>query len=291
MLLVTGMSGAGKTVALKALEDAGFEAVDNPPLSLLPALLADESVERAPLVVGIDVRTRDFSVERLSALMDDMRAGARVLVRLLFLDCDDEVVLRRYTETRRRHPLAIRVTPREGVRAERAMLAPVRDGADRVIDTSIMTPYELRRMVQAEFGIEDPGGTAVFVTSFSFKRGLPREADLVFDVRFLTNPHYVGSLRSMSGLDEPVREYVAEDPGFGPFVSRLQALLEYVLPRYEREGKSYLTIAFGCTGGRHRSVFLAELVGRWLINEGWQVSTAHRDLSASIEEAVPRSSS
>lgn len=286
VLVVTGMSGAGKTVTLKALEDAGYEAIDNPPLSLIETLATGAAAPSRPLALGIDVRTRDFDVGRLLAVVDRLEGATGTECSVLFLDCDEEVALRRYTETRRRHPLAGRVSPREGIREERRLLAPLKSRADRVLDTSLMTPHELRRIAQSELGIERRVGMTVFVSSFSYRKGPPREADIVLDVRFLANPHWIETLKPLSGLEPAVAEYVAQDSAFGPFVDRLQALLIHVLPRYEREGKTYLNIAFGCTGGRHRSVVVAELIARWLINEGWSVSTSHRDIADADAEAT-----
>jgi UPF0042 nucleotide-binding protein len=273
LVLVTGMSGAGRSTALKALEDLGYEAVDNLPLSLLDPLVTGGPAH--PVAIGIDVRTRGFTVD---SLLDWLRRPARPDCRVVFLDCDDERLRRRYTETRRRHPLAGDRPVIDGIRLERQRVSALRDQADLVIDTSALTAADLKRVLHGHFSLDAAPGVAVFVTSFSYRYGLPQDADLVFDVRFLDNPHYVPELRPLTGLDEQVGVRIAADPDFAPFLARLEALLEPLLPRYAREGKSYLTIAVGCTGGRHRSVFVAERLADWLRGLGYRTSRNHRDL-------------
>ncbi len=279
VVLVTGLSGAGKTLALKALEDLGYEAVDNLPLSLLSRLVETELAtdEPRPLAVGVDVRTRDFGVASLIHELDTLMADPRLDVRLVFLDCDDDVLLRRFTETRRRHPLALDRPVTDGIRVERAQLARLRDRADPVIDTSETTPADLRRLLHQTIGDDGRQKLAVFVMSFAYGRGLPRQADLVFDVRFLRNPHYDPNLRPLTGEDTRVGAHIAEDPSFSRFFEQLTGLLLTLLPRYEAEGKSYLTVAVGCTGGRHRSVYVARRLAEWLAEQGLQVSLRHRD--------------
>ncbi len=284
VLLVTGMSGAGKTTALKALEDSGFEVVDNLPLTLLRTLVGDISRSGKALAVGVDVRTRDFGTEQVLAEIDTLHDELGLPIFIVFLDCDDEVIERRYTETRRRHPLAEDRAPIDGIRHERELLTPLRDRADFLVDTTDLNVHDLRRLLQGRFRPRREPGMHVFVTSFSYRRGLPREADLVFDVRFLRNPHYEPTLRDRTGLDQAVADHVATDPAFEPFLHNLLGLLDLLLPRYEREGKAYLTIAFGCTGGKHRSVFLAERIGAWLRERGQSVRIGHRD----IERPDPR---
>tara|TARA_R110002096_G_scaffold105704_20_gene232514 strand:- start:320 stop:1219 length:900 start_codon:yes stop_codon:yes gene_type:complete len=279
IVLLTGLSGAGKTTALKAFEDVGFEVVDNIPFSLLDQLLADDTAMR--LAIGLDVRTRGFTVDRLLALKRRLEGRPGIDVSLVFLDCDDEAALRRFTETRRRHPLTGAGTAREGLSQERALLAPLRGEADRVLDTSLMTPRELKRWVAGGFEAAGPKGMTVQVVSFSFRQGLPREADLVFDVRFLANPHYVEELRPLTGLDEAVGNHICNDPGTQSLMAILEWFLEFALPRYEQEGKSYLTLAIGCTGGRHRSVFIAEQSAELLRRQGWTVNVVHRELGIS----------
>lgn len=279
VLIVTGMSGAGRSTALKALEDMGYEAVDNLPLSLLTSLVQPGAGKRRPLAVGVDVRTRDFGVEPFIEELDELINLPDLAVRLLFLDCDPEVLRRRFTETRRRHPAAPDRPVTDGIRYEARLLEPLRARADEVIDTSEMSIGELKRRLDAAYALDGAPGLAVFVSSFAYRRGLPHEADLVFDVRFLKNPHYVEALRSQTGLDAPVGEFIEADTGFADFFGHLTALLEPLLPRYSDEGKSYLTIAVGCTGGRHRSVYIAERLGAWLGGKGERVIVSHRDLN------------
>ncbi|MFQ6018528.1 MAG: RNase adapter RapZ [Kiloniellaceae bacterium] len=277
VVLVTGLSGAGRSTALKALEDIGYEAVDNLPLSLLDAMVGERDLHGA-IAVGVDIRTRNFAVRPFLEQLDRLGAKPDLHVILLFLDCDDEALGRRFTETRRRHPLAPDRPVADGIGAERRLVAPLRARAELVVDTSSLNPAELRQVLTGHLGLETTPGMAIFVTSFSYRYGLPREADLVFDVRFLANPHYEAELRDLNGLDPPVARYVAADPGFPAFLDRLTDMLAPLLPRYEQEGKSYLTIAVGCTGGRHRSVAVAEKIAAWLRRLGRQVNLTHRDI-------------
>ncbi|MBL8700277.1 MAG: RNase adapter RapZ [Alphaproteobacteria bacterium] len=278
VVFVTGLSGAGKSTALKALEDAGYEAVDNLPISLLPALVrAGSNVEKS-LAIGVDARTRDFATQPVLEALDELRASPDVDARLLFLDADDEVLRRRFTETRRRHPLAHDRPVLDGIQAERALLWALKERADIPFDTSGLTMAELRHQVQERLADDLRPGLVVAVVSFAYRWGLPREADLVFDVRFLTNPHYVPELQPLTGRDNAVGDYIRNDGGFQPFFDGLTAMLGALLPRYEREGKSYLTVACGCTGGKHRSVYVAERLARWLQEQGRRVNLLHRDI-------------
>jgi RNase adaptor protein for sRNA GlmZ degradation len=286
IVLITGMSGAGRTSSLKVLEDMGYEAVDNLPISLLPRLISQPGLHAQPIAVGVDIRTRDFAVANVDIELDKLVADGELDCRLLFLDCDDEALARRYTETRRRHPLAGDRPVMDGIRRERRLVSPLRARADVVIDTSVLKPADLKRLLAGHFALDDQPGLKVFVTSFSFRQGLPREADLVFDVRFLDNPFYDPHLKHLTGLDSAVGAYVAADPSFEGFFGTLTALLRPLLPRYDREGKSYLTIAIGCTGGRHRSVYVAELLGQWLTAEGQTVTVGHRDLARPVPPAA-----
>jgi len=281
VLLVTGMSGAGKTSALKALEDIGYEAIDNIPLSLLSSLVKPQQtgpVSQRPIAIGVDIRTRDFAVDsfikELKALLDEASLAAKVL----FLDCDDDELRQRYAETRHRHPLAQDRPVSDGIAHERVLVSELRDRADVVVDTTRFGPGELKRILSGHFALARTSILNVFVTSFSFRQGLPREADLVFDVRFLINPHYDPSLKVLTGKDAAVGEYIAKDDGFDDFFNNLTGLLSPLLPRYAAEGKSYLTIALGCTGGRHRSVFVAEKLATWLRCEDHTIHLLHRDL-------------
>jgi UPF0042 nucleotide-binding protein len=277
LLVVTGMSGAGRSTALKTFEDMGYEAVDNLPLSLLPNLVVRPAAH-LPLAVGVDVRTRDFAVPVLIEALDRLATEHSLDLHIIFLDCDDERLARRYTETRRRHPLALERPVADGIRLERDLVRPLRDRADLVIDTSLLAPTDLKRILRGHFGIDAAPVFRIFVTSFSYRHGLPRDADIVLDVRFLNNPHYVPALQPLSGRDAPIGDYIAADPDFQPFFEQFCTWLGRLLPRYEREGKSYLTIAIGCTGGRHRSVYVAERIAAWLGQNGRLVSVAHRDL-------------
>jgi UPF0042 nucleotide-binding protein len=279
VLLVTGMSGAGHSSALKALEDMGYEAVDNMPLSLLSSLVRHEAASHRPLAIGIDIRTRDFGTSAFMAALDPLAGSSGVDLRVIFLDCEDELLRRRYTETRRRHPLAGDRPVIDGIRLERERVSPLRRRADLVIDTSALTVADLRRLLQGHFALDAASGVSVFVTSFSYRNGLPRDADLVFDVRFLDNPYYRPELRQLTGLDAAVGAHIEADPGFAPFFEHLTQLLLPLLPRYDREGKTYLTIAIGCTGGQHRSVYIAERLAQWLREHGKRVGIGHREIA------------
>lgn len=282
VVLVTGLSGAGHTTALKVLEDLGYEAVDNLPLSLLGGLAGGELTR--PLAIGVDSRTRDFSAAALGERLDKLTGHSALEVKLLFLVCSDEVLRRRFTETRRRHPLALDRPVADGIRQERELLAPLRERADLVVDTTDLAIGDLKHLLQGHFRLAGAPAATVTVMSFSYRLGLPREADLVFDTRFLANPHYRDELRSLTGKDEGVARFIEADPGWTPFFGALGNLLLPLLPRFEREGKSYLTLAIGCTGGRHRSVFAAERLAQWLRARGHHVSLRHRDLARGGEE-------
>lgn len=286
LVVITGLSGAGMSVALKALEDLGYEAVDNLRLSLLPMLLSQTRGAGRPLAVVIDGRTRDFAATALLDELAALQATPGLDAGLLFLDCAPETLQRRFTETRRRHPLAADRTVADGIARESALLAPVRLAADWCIDTTTLSLHDLRRLMTAQFALGDAPRLTVFVTSFSFRQGLPREADLVFDVRFLDNPHWEPALRPLTGLDASVARHVAADPDFDAFFARVTDLLRPLLPRYNREGKSYLTIAVGCTGGRHRSVYVAERLGAWLREQEIKVGVNHRDLARPDQSAA-----
>jgi UPF0042 nucleotide-binding protein len=288
LVIITGLSGAGHSSALKALEDLGYEAIDNLPLSMLQAAVSKE--DRRPVAVGVDCRTRSFAADHFLKTLDGLQRDPALEVSLVFIDCDDDVLVRRFSETRRRHPLAEERPVADGIAHERALVAPLKARADVVVDTSTLQPADLKRVLQGHLGLDDMSGMAVFVRSFSYRRGLPREADLVFDVRFLRNPHYEAALQPLSGLDSRVAAYVEGDHDFAPFYHGLVDMLRALLPRYEREGKSYLTIAIGCTGGRHRSVAVAEKLAGWLRDEGRQVTLQHRDLGGETAHTEGRES-
>lgn len=280
LILVTGMSGAGKSLAMNALEDCGFEAIDNMPLAFLPSLVTPDAQGRH-LVVGWDIRSRDFSAEHALTQIEQLRRLEQLEFTMLFLDCDDEILRRRYSETRRRHPLAQDRPVMDGIHYERELLAPLREAADIMIDTSDYGAAALREIVINHFA-EKERNLSVVVTSFSFKQGLPRDADMVFDVRFLKNPHYDETLQPKTGIDPDVGAYVASDPHFDDFFTRLSDIIIPLLPRYIAEGKSYLTIAIGCTGGKHRSVFVTEKLAALLQDEGYKITTRHRDMPITI---------
>jgi RNase adapter protein RapZ len=277
IVLVTGMAGAGRTTALRALEDVGFEAVDNPPIDLLDGLLKPGDETRRNLAIGIDCRAHAFDSQGLNRRLDKLLQDGGGHLRVLFLDCEEEILRRRFTETRRRHPLAQDRRVTDGIAEERLLMAPLRERADVVIDTSQLAPGDLRKIVVGHFAETAGEQLTVSVMSFAYRNGLPREADLVFDVRFLANPHYVDALRPRTGKDPAVRAYVESDPNYQVLTDGLGSFLQPLLPAYRSEGKSYLTIAFGCTGGRHRSIVVAEAIAGSLRAAGWPVLLHHRD--------------
>jgi UPF0042 nucleotide-binding protein len=279
LVLVTGLSGAGRTACLKAFEDFGYDVIDNLPLRLLPGVVDPEAPPTRPCAVGVDSRARDFSAGAVLAMLDQLSARPDLETRLLFLDCDDDVLGRRFTETRRRHPLAGTRPVTDGIAVERALLAPLHARADRVIDTTALKPADLRRVLWSEYGPQERQRLAVWVVSFAYRRGLPRDADLVFDARFLANPFYDTKLRPLDGRDARVGNVVSADDGFAPFFDDLTHMLAGLLPRFEAEGKSYLTIAVGCTGGQHRSVYVAERLAGWLRERGYEAGILHRELA------------
>ncbi len=279
VVLVTGMSGAGLSTTTKALEDLGYETVDNLPLPLIGALLDQGDFLSRPLAIGVDSRTRGFSTEAFLSTLRDLAGRPGIHVQAIFIDCSDDILLRRYTETRRKHPLALDRPVMDGILRERRMLGGLREETALVIDTSDMTLHDLRRLVSGHFHVDVKPKLSLFIMSFGFPRGVPREADMVLDARFLRNPHYDPALRPLTGRDAAVGEYVSRDPDFAQFVQNLTTLIDPLLPRFQQEGKSYLTIAVGCTGGRHRSVFIAETLAEWIRDKGYPVGIAHRELS------------
>jgi UPF0042 nucleotide-binding protein len=277
VLLVTGMSGAGRSTTLKSLEDMGYEAFDNLPLSLVPALIESAAADAPAIAVGADARTRGFGIESMLETLDAVVDRTARELTVIFIDCDDERLERRYTETRRPHPLAGDRPLMDGIRLERRVVCALRNRADFVVDTSNLSTIDLKRLLTGHFALAI-SELRVFVTSFAYRHGIPRDGDLIFDVRFLRNPHYVAELRPLTGRDPAVAAHIEEDPGFLPFFARLWQLLQPLLPLFEREGKTYLTIGIGCTGGRHRSVYVAERLAAELRAAGVRVELAHRDL-------------
>ncbi len=276
LVLITGPSGAGRSTALNALEDIGFEAIDNMPISLVRPLLCAPLERHLALV--LDPRNRDFSVDALLALARDLAAMPELEFELVYLDCPVQVLIRRYSETRRRHPLSPEGTAREGIELEARLLDHVRLLADVLIETETLTPHDLRTRIQDLYLALGAHPMRVQVESFSFKRGIPAGVDLVFDCRFLNNPHWQPELRKLDGCDPRVASFVMSDHRFDGFFRRIRDLVDFVLPECTQEGKSQLTIAFGCTGGQHRSVATAEKLANTLAQANWHVSKRHREL-------------
>ncbi|MFD1344565.1 RNase adapter RapZ [Litorisediminicola beolgyonensis] len=277
VVLVTGPSGAGRATAINALEDFGFEAIDNIPLSLIPRLL-DGPVALQPMALGVDVRNRDFSVDAFIELALMLGRRPELELELLYLDCATDVLVRRFSETRRRHPLATDSAPEQAIAQEKTLLEPLRAVSDTLIDTSSFSPHDLRAALENWFGRGTERGLAVSLNSFSYKRGLPMGADMVIDCRFLANPHWVPDLRALTGRDAAVVAHVAADPRHAEFLERITGMLTFLLPAHRAEGKSHFTIGFGCTGGQHRSVAVTESVAAGLAEAGWRVSIRHREL-------------
>jgi UPF0042 nucleotide-binding protein len=276
IVLVTGPSGAGRTTAINVLEDLGFEAIDNLPLRLLPGLVSAAG-GGGPMALGLDSRNRDFSPAALLDVIDMLEAREGCELSVLYLDARPEVLLRRYSETRRRHPLAPAETPEVGVHRELNLMSSIRDRASLVLETSDMNVHQLKAEIEHLFV---PGGRklAVSIQSFSYKRGVPRSIDMAFDCRFLGNPYWVPELRELDGRDVAVQAHVRADARYDGFFARVLDLVQFLLPAYREEGKSHLSIAFGCTGGQHRSVTLAESLAKALAEDGQQVSIRHREL-------------
>jgi UPF0042 nucleotide-binding protein len=292
ILLVTGLSGAGQSTVLKTLEDLGWETVDNLPLSLLNQLLATPlsagMEEERPLAVGLDSRTRGFSAERVVKQVKQVSDARNCSVEMVYLECGTVELLRRYSETRRRHPLAPDRPATDGIAQEREMTAPLKRWADHVVDTTDCAVNELQQQIRTRFGRPDDSPTLT-IMSFGFARGLPRNADLVLDMRFLRNPHWHRDLRDLTGLDEAVGAHIADDEAYEDALARIEELLLTLLPRYRAEGKSYVSVAFGCTGGRHRSVHVAERVAARLREAGFSPTLDHRDLATPPRDGIERS--
>ncbi len=277
LVLITGPSGAGRSTAIHALEDLGFEVIDNLPLRLVPRLVDGPPLLR-PIALGLDVRNRDFNTTTLIELVDTLTRDPRINLELIYIDCAVSELIRRYSQTRRRHPLAPLETPTEGIAREIDLLAPIRARADHLIDTSEMSPHDLKAEIGQWFDRRAASPMAVSVQSFSYKRGLPRGLDMVFDCRFLANPHWQAGLRELDGRDRAVSAFIEKDPRFAEFFQKLQDLVLMLLPAQLEEGKAHLAIGFGCTGGQHRSVAVAEKLGNVLAETGWPVSKRHREL-------------
>lgn len=286
VVIITGMSGSGKSTAIRALEDMGFFCIDNLPVPLLPKVL--ELAQTGPsrqdwkrLAFVVDTRDH-LHLDQAEAILEQLR-GEGVDVEIAFLEAQDEVLVRRFSETRRRHPMSEEGTVREGIHREREHLLDMRARADLVIDTTNHTVHTLKGLLKEHFSSIDDPPLSITVLSFGFKHGLPVECDLVFDLRFLPNPYFVEELRPQTGLDEPVQQFVLGLPEAARFLSLFQQMTEFILPMYEREGKSYLTIGIGCTGGKHRSVAMSESIGDRLRSQNWKVNVRHRDIPRYID--------
>ena len=291
ILLVTGLSGAGKTTVIKTLEDMGWEAVDNFPIRLAGPLLdipgsEGRSGPAVPLALGFDSRTRGFDPEALTNQIKLLQNRSDLNIITLFLDCAGSEIERRYAETRRRHPLAQDRPAADGITMERILMAPLRQWAETVIDTTKLSAHDLQNEIRTRFASEASPHTTVTITSFGFSRGVPHNADLMFDMRFLRNPHWNDLLRPLTGLDQAVCDYVEADPAYAEAVAKIRDLLLYLLPLYDAQGKAYVNIAFGCTGGRHRSVHVAEQFGKWLREAGFSPTVAHRNLTSQATNAL-----
>jgi len=294
ILLLSGMSGAGKTTALKTLEDIGWEVVDNLPLVLLDRLL-DTPVAAGhaqeydrPLALGIDARTRGFDAQAIVQRIRALRETYGHEIETLFLDCAGSELERRYAETRHRHPLAADRPAADGIARERELVEPLRRWASQVIDTTGLSSNALQQNIRDRFSREDLSRPVVTILSFGFSRGVPRNADLMFDMRFLRNPHWEEDLRPGTGLDAPVAAYIAADPAYDEAVAKIEDLLVTLLPRYIEAGKAYITIAFGCTGGRHRSVHVASRVAKHLQDAGFSPTVSHRNMETVPQDALEK---
>lgn len=281
VVIVTGMSGAGRTTVINALEDLGFEALNNFPLSLLDRLVQPVDDAPRPIAIGVETRTRGFSTRALTGAVDRLRHRQGTSALLIFLDCTDEALLTRFNQTRRRHPLSPEEDAATGIARERDVLAEVRARADMVIDTSELSPHALKAEIESRFSGQISADLAVSVQTFSYKRGAPPEADMVLDCRFLKNPYWEAELRRLDGRHARIQGFVREDPLFAAFFEKLCEMLLMLLPAYKAEGKAYFCVALGCTGGRHRSVTVGELLAERLRAQGWPIALRHRELELS----------
>lgn len=289
LLLVTGLAGAGKSTALAVLEDLGWETIDNFPVRMLKRLVSTPDEARGPLAIGFDSRTRGFVPADIIALVKELSQRPDIALTFLFLDCAGGELERRFNETRRRHPMAAGRPVQEGIAAERELLEPLRRWAEVMIDTTAMTSNDLQTRMRELFApVSDDAAVTLTVSSFGFARGMPPLADLVFDMRFLDNPHWVPDLREQTGQDAPVGEHIRRDPAFADAFAQIRELLLTLLPRYAAQGKPYVHIAFGCTGGRHRSVFTAEQMAQALREAGFSPTVRHRNLGSRAADAIER---
>lgn len=291
VLMITGMSGAGKSTALKTLEDIGWETIDNFPIRLVDGLLntppsSSLGDKDPPLALGFDSRTRGFEPDKLIQRIKALQENRNLLISTLYLDCSGNELERRYAETRRRHPLALDRPAKQGIALERTQLESFRRWAEHIIDTSDLSANSLQRKIRDEFALDDTAITTITITSFGFSRGLPNDIDLLFDVRFLANPFWQAELKEMTGLDAPVAEYITRDPAYPDALTKISDLLEFLLPKYQDAGKAYVNIGIGCTGGRHRSVHIAEALSKNLREAGISTTVSHRNLASRPMEAL-----
>ena len=278
VVLVTGPSGAGRTTAINFLEDAGFEAIDNVPLTLAPRLFEGPSLNR-PLALGLDTRNRDFSAIQMMETIEELSSKPSLKVEVLYIDCAVDVLIRRFSETRRRHHLSPDGAALAGIQMDLDLMQPARARANILIDTTTLSPHDLRAQITQYFVPQKVKKLAISVQSFSYKRGVPRGVDMMFDCRFLRNPYWDKGLSDQNGLSTAVQAYVSTDKNFLPFRKQVLALAELVIPAHQAEGRSYLSIGFGCSGGKHRSVTMAEKLRKDLQLSGWHVSIRHRELA------------
>lgn len=289
LLLVTGLAGAGKSTTLAVLEDMGWETIDNFPVRMLNRLVATPDEARGPLAIGFDSRTRGFVPADIIALVKKLGQRPDIALTFLFLDCAGGELERRFNETRRRHPMADGRPVLEGIAAERELLEPLRRWAEVMIDTTALTSNDLQARIRELFAPADSGAAVTLtLSSFGFARGMPPLADLVFDMRFLDNPHWVPELREQTGQDAAVGEHIERDPAFADAFARIRDLLLVLLPRYAAQGKPYVHVAFGCTGGRHRSVYTTELMAQALRGAGFSPTVRHRNLGSRAADAIER---
>jgi UPF0042 nucleotide-binding protein len=284
LFIVTGLSGAGLSSVLKILEDSGAEVFDNFPIDFLETLLDTSKDTKNPIAIGIDTRTRNFDPEYILKTIDQLRAGNIWSVQTLFLTADDHILLRRFTETRRVHPMARDRAISDGIATEKALLYPLKYKANITIDTSELNIHDLRRQVEQYVSASLSDKLNINIVSFSYKHGLPREADLVFDMRFLNNPHWQTEYRHLTGLDRDIQNYIERDPAMNDFFESLTSMLSTLLPLFKNNGKRYFTIAFGCTGGQHRSVYAATKISGWLRTQNHPVHIHHREIKQRAED-------
>lgn len=287
VLFLVGRSGAGRTTALSIFEDMGYEAINNLPMPLIPRVLA---LANAPefLAVGIDVWSRDFSAMSLLELYSSLRKVKEMRVEMIFFDATDQVLIQRYSQSRRRHPMRSAISAEDGMMREREVLAQLRDNADLLADTTAMSPHELKSFLRSKFFVETQSPLTLTLQSFAYRNGVPRNADMVIDCRFLNNPHWEPALRPQTGQDADVGGYIMNDPDYCAFEKNIMEFLRTFLPRYQKEGKAYFSVAFGCSGGRHRSVFMAQRVAELLSKEQWSPSVLHRELTPAPSNAYSK---